>query len=173
MTLSADAVLAGAGVVPVEGLLRLRPSICRGATDPDQCQRCTTLMLARASPLEMLNHLATAEGTFEHLRASTVDETPLGLRPHEVTRQVAMTHLRTHCPSALARAAVSVRQSLAARSNLTVREREVLDLLLLGRSVADMATALQISPRTVKFHQQNVLAKVGADSRLDLIRLLM
>lgn len=64
-------------------------------------------------------------------------------------------------------------RDLAARSHLTVREREVLDLLVLGRSAADIALVLQISPRTVKFHQQNVLEKVGADSRLDLFRLLL
>lgn len=55
---------------------------------------------------------------------------------------------------------------------LTAREREVLELLLLGRSHGDIAQVLGISERTSKFHQSNLLAKLGAESRLDLMRLL-
>lgn len=55
---------------------------------------------------------------------------------------------------------------------LTAREREVLELLLLGRSHGDIAQVLGISERTSKFHQGNLLAKLGAESRLDLMRLL-
>lgn len=63
-------------------------------------------------------------------------------------------------------------ESLALRCELTPRERQVLELLLLGRSASDIATALRITVRTARFHQSNVLAKVGADSRHDLIRVL-
>ncbi|MBL8624680.1 MAG: response regulator transcription factor [Myxococcales bacterium] len=61
---------------------------------------------------------------------------------------------------------------LVATSGLTAREREVLDLLVLGRSHGDIAQVLGISERTSKFHQGNLLAKLGAESRLDLMRLL-
>jgi PAS domain S-box-containing protein len=61
---------------------------------------------------------------------------------------------------------------LAERSSLSEREREVLNLLVLGRSAHDIAHVLAISPRTVKFHQANVLAKLGADSKVDLLRLI-
>ncbi len=56
---------------------------------------------------------------------------------------------------------------------LSERERQVLALLLRGRGVEDIATMLEIAPRTVKFHQANVLQKLGADSRLDLLRVLL
>jgi DNA-binding CsgD family transcriptional regulator len=56
---------------------------------------------------------------------------------------------------------------------LSERERQVLTLLLRGRGVEDIATMLDIAPRTVKFHQANVLQKLGADSRLDLLRVLL
>lgn len=62
---------------------------------------------------------------------------------------------------------------LADDARLSVREREVLDLLLLGRSAGDIGIALDITARTAKFHQANVLAKLGADSRHDLMRLLL
>jgi PAS domain S-box-containing protein len=63
-------------------------------------------------------------------------------------------------------------RDLADRAQLSGRERAVLTYLLMGRSLADIATILSISPRTVKFHQANVLEKLGADSRADLIRLI-
>lgn len=56
---------------------------------------------------------------------------------------------------------------------LTPREREVLQLLLLGRANTDIATALGVSPRTARFHVENLLRKVGAESRLDLLRVFV
>jgi DNA-binding CsgD family transcriptional regulator len=61
---------------------------------------------------------------------------------------------------------------LAERGSLSARERSVLTLLVGGRSVDDIAMLLQISPRTVKFHQTNLLAKLHAESRYDLLRLM-
>jgi DNA-binding NarL/FixJ family response regulator len=62
---------------------------------------------------------------------------------------------------------------MADTRGLSERERQVLDLLLRGRGVEDIATVLGIAPRTVKFHQANVLQKLGADSRLDLLRVVL
>lgn len=65
------------------------------------------------------------------------------------------------------------RDALVRQANLTGREREVLELLLLGRTHEDISTVLGISDRTSKFHQANLLAKLGAESRLDLMRLFL
>ncbi|MCA9655063.1 MAG: response regulator [Myxococcales bacterium] len=65
------------------------------------------------------------------------------------------------------------RDRLADAAKLSEREREILDLLLLGRNHLEIGAALGISPRTSKFHQGNVLEKLGADSRLDLMRLFL
>jgi PAS domain S-box-containing protein len=64
-------------------------------------------------------------------------------------------------------------RALADDANLSEREREVLKYLLLGRALADIALILDISLRTVKFHQANVLEKLGVDSRSDLLRLIL
>ncbi len=61
---------------------------------------------------------------------------------------------------------------LAGRAELSKRERAVFGKLMDGRAVDDIALELSISPRTVKFHQANLLQKLGADSRVDLMRLL-
>jgi PAS domain S-box-containing protein len=62
---------------------------------------------------------------------------------------------------------------VAEARGLSERERQVLQLLLRGRGAEDIATMLEIAPRTVKFHQSNVLQKLGADSRLDLLRVVL
>lgn len=62
--------------------------------------------------------------------------------------------------------------TIVAAAKLTSRERQVLDLLLLGRTHEDIATALDISERTSRYHQTNLFEKLGAESRLDLMRIL-
>src|SRR6188768_542292 len=52
---------------------------------------------------------------------------------------------------------------IASQAGLSEREYGVLQYLLMGRSIQDIATVLEISPRTVKYHQANLLRKVGAD----------
>jgi FixJ family two-component response regulator len=54
---------------------------------------------------------------------------------------------------------------------LTEREREVLDKLLTGRSSKQIARELDISPRTVEAHRQNVLRKLKVESVKELIGL--
>lgn len=61
---------------------------------------------------------------------------------------------------------------LAEKGRLSERERAVLRQLLDGRTLDDIAAALHLSRRTVKFHQANLLQKLGVDSRVDLLRIL-
>jgi DNA-binding CsgD family transcriptional regulator len=63
-------------------------------------------------------------------------------------------------------------RELAGRARLSEREREVLTLLVSGAPLDEIATQIGIGLRTVKFHQSNVLNKLGADSRADLARLI-
>ena len=48
---------------------------------------------------------------------------------------------------------------------LTLREREVLELLALGLSNKVIADRLDVSVHTIKFHVNGILAKLGADTR--------
>lgn len=52
-----------------------------------------------------------------------------------------------------------------ATADLTPREREVLALVAQGRSSAQIANELVISPRTVGTHIQHILAKLGVENR--------
>ncbi len=63
------------------------------------------------------------------------------------------------------------RLKLAGTSDLSRREQETLDALLENMSNKEIATKLNISERTVKFHVSNLLAKFGVRRRADLILL--
>lgn len=63
-------------------------------------------------------------------------------------------------------------EALGAKGKLSVRERHVVALLLMGCTLEDIAAAEGITARTAKYHQQNLLRKLGAESRTDLFRLL-
>lgn len=66
----------------------------------------------------------------------------------------------------------SIAARLAVQASLTGREEEVLDLMLLGKRNTEIATALEISVHTVKYHARNTLTKLGSESRMQLFRTL-
>ncbi len=51
--------------------------------------------------------------------------------------------------------------------HLTLRERQVLEMLLEGLSNKEIAAQLKISAHTVKFHISSILGKLGASSRTE------
>ena len=57
------------------------------------------------------------------------------------------------------------------RGPVESREKEVLDLLLENLSNKEVASKLNMSERTAKFHVSNLLAKYGVRRRADLILL--
>lgn len=57
-----------------------------------------------------------------------------------------------------------------ARDGLTGREREVLQLLAEGKIIKEIAAILNVSPRTVEFHKNNVVTKTGLRSNAELAR---
>jgi two-component system response regulator NreC len=54
--------------------------------------------------------------------------------------------------------------------DLTPREREVLRLIALGHTNAEIATMLYVSVRTVENHRASVLRKLGLRTRAELVR---
>jgi FixJ family two-component response regulator len=57
--------------------------------------------------------------------------------------------------------------------SLSPREREVLNLILLGETNKEVAIALGISPRTVEVHRASAMRKMGAKNTAQLIRLAL
>lgn len=55
-------------------------------------------------------------------------------------------------------------------SRLTLRQREILQLLAEGLSAKEIAAKVDISPRTVEFHKYQMMEALGAKSSAELIR---
>lgn len=53
--------------------------------------------------------------------------------------------------------------------DLTAREREVLALLIAGKSTAALAAELFVSPATARNHVQSIMSKLGAHTRLEAV----
>jgi two-component system response regulator NreC len=58
----------------------------------------------------------------------------------------------------------------SADSELTEREREILRMIALGHTNAEMAERLYLSLRTVETHRANIHRKLGTDSRAELVQ---
>ena len=61
--------------------------------------------------------------------------------------------------------------ALARAPRLSPREREVLRLLAEGKSNKEIAAALRITERTVKFHVTSLFNKLGAENRTQAVAL--
>jgi DNA-binding NarL/FixJ family response regulator len=57
--------------------------------------------------------------------------------------------------------------------SLTMRQREVLQLLAEGRTMKETATILGVSARTVAFHKYKIMREFGLKNNSDLMRLAM
>ncbi len=56
------------------------------------------------------------------------------------------------------------------RPTLTDRQQEVLALLVKGNTMREVATILQITPRTVAFHKYRMMSALKISSSAELIR---
>jgi DNA-binding NarL/FixJ family response regulator len=56
-------------------------------------------------------------------------------------------------------------------ARLSAREQQVLELIALGHTNAEIAQQLSITPRTVETHRGHILQKLGVRSRAELVRL--
>lgn len=59
-------------------------------------------------------------------------------------------------------------RSVACPTSLSARQREVLHAVLCNRANKEIASKLNITVRTVKFHISTLLSKFGVESRADL-----
>ncbi len=58
-------------------------------------------------------------------------------------------------------------------AELTPREREVFELVVMGRHNREIAPQLNISVRTVEVHKARLMAKLGVDNVADLVRVAL
>lgn len=83
-------------------------------------------------------------------------------------REAALTLLREYADEAgagVGRVVLPRRLTRTHPSGLTLREVDVLDLITLGRTNAEIAERLFISSKTVDHHVSSILAKLGVSRR--------
>lgn len=85
-------------------------------------------------------------------------------------RDVLMVMLSAVLPELARRTAIAFGPDpIDAMNRITVREQEVLELLVLGRTVKQIATILSRSPHTVHDHVKSLHRKLRANSRGELV----
>lgn len=141
----------------------LRGGLCYQALSglPAPCPDCPALRREGAWPRVTVRRPAARAGTYEVVTARPAGEGVL---------RVAVRQFTSAMVSGVLEARI---EELADQARLSERERTALRYFVMGRQLADIATVLGISRRTVKYHQANILKKLGADSRLDLMRLIL
>jgi DNA-binding CsgD family transcriptional regulator len=143
--------------------------------------RCYTLLHDRARPCEDCPITREADAPWPRTLVRHL-EPGAGNAPQQVfeittaelvTATLVRVRVRSISESMLGEIHETKVKRLADSAGLSAREREVLKYLLLGRSINDIAKLAGISARTVKHHQAKVLQKLGADSRADLVRVIL
>ncbi len=126
------------------------------------CQNCPALRGAQGSwpRVEVRTH-ATRDDLYEVVHAAKIEGESVQVQVRRITDE----ELRRLFSAKLER--------ISDASGLTTREHAVLEHLMEGRGPEEIATLLAVSKRTVKFHQTNLLQKLGAESRNDILRLLL
>jgi DNA-binding NarL/FixJ family response regulator len=93
-----------------------------------------------------------------------------------VTAIEAAAHGDSYLPPSIAATVLADYRRLAAREPielvdpLTEREREILQLVAEGQTNREIADLLTLSIKTVQAHRANIMEKVGAHDRTDLVR---
>ncbi|MGB3470888.1 MAG: LuxR C-terminal-related transcriptional regulator [Erythrobacter sp.] len=101
------------------------------------------------------------------IKAGALDYLPLPIDQERLERTLARVSLEAEAYSVQKRRMIDARGRI---KSLTVREREVLDLLTDGGSNKEIARALEISPRTVEIHRSNMMTKLGARHAAEAVR---
>ncbi len=119
-------------------------------------------------PVIFLTGHADVTSSVRAMKAGAVD-----FLTKPVKRDILLDALRRALElDALQRAARDEADRLRARfASLTLREREVFDLIIAGRLNKQIAEELGIAERTVKLQRAQVMAKLGAGSAAELGRL--
>lgn len=82
--------------------------------------------------------------------------------------QAALAHSRSLHQQRLSQSSKQARLDL-----LTPKEREIVDLVVLGQSSREIATALNISVRTVENHRARIMDKLHIASAVELVKLFV
>ena len=119
-------------------------------------------------PLIAVDYDPQASRIVEAIKAGALDYLALPLEPQRVQQCLNRISSEAADFSEARRRMIEARNRI---SNLSNREREVLDWLVEGSSNKVIARQLRISPRTVEIHRANMMNKLGARHAAEAVRL--
>lgn len=129
----------------------------------------TVPRLARAAPnsrVVVFTAYHTDEHVFGAIRAGAKGYLLKGATSQEIAQAIRVVHGGgSHLTSRVATKVLSEIAGSRRQATLTVRERDVLRLIVEGQSNKQIARALAVTERTVKFHVTSILTKLGAENR--------
>jgi FixJ family two-component response regulator len=123
-----------------------------------------------ALPIIVLTGHGTVPTSVRALKAGALDFLQKPAPPKVLLERVVAAIDVDRQARATAAAGAQVTAQLA---HLTPREREVLELLLAGKTSKDIASALHVSVRTVEGHRRAVLSKAHVSSAAQLVSLVL
>ena len=126
-----------------------------------------------AAPIVIMSGIVSVSMAVEAIKSGAFDiiEKPFAIgRIVECVRSAIGANVR-HRTSARNYGDLSTNGSGYQR--LTLREAEVLDLILDAASNKEAAEHLGISPRTIEIHRAHIMAKLGAKNTADLVRIAL
>ena len=120
----------------------------------------------------MHNYLPVTADSGQVIGVSCLVQDITARRKAEVGLKASMAELE-QANRDLLRAQENVKTLKAFRDSsqtLTVRQREVLQLLAEGRSMKEAAAALDVTPRTIAFHKYGIMKRLGLETNADLVK---
>jgi len=105
---------------------------------------------------------AMKAGAFDFIEKPFNDQLLLDLVNQAVTHSLSSSEAHTQQADLL-----------ACRDSLTPRERQVLDLIVLGAPNKSIARELAISDKTVEAHRAKVMSKMQASSLAELVKMVL
>jgi len=126
-----------------------------------------------AARVLVLTAYATDERVFGALKAGAAGYLLKGTPAAEIVRAIHDIHAGGSAlePTVAARVVAAVGSPHRVSTELSPREREVLTLLAEGLPTKQIARALDITERTVKFHVASLFVKLGASNRAQVVAL--
>lgn len=134
---------------------------CREAEDP------YLVAYAQLRLAETLTLSGDRAGPAAALREVVATSERLGAEPLLTSAGLLARRGRLSLEEPVAGEVVATVEDPLERLGLTEREREVLALIAAGRSNAQIARELFISPKTASVHVSNILAKLGVGGRVE------
>ena len=127
-----------------------------------------------ATRVVMLSMHSNSEHVFRALEAGAVGFVLKESAGEEVAAAVRAAHAGQRYFSPAIAALGSTVQSRSGRASplerLSARERHVLQLVVEGRSSAEIAATVSLSPKTIETYRSRLMKKLGAHSIADLVK---